>query len=291
MRLKIDFVKYHGCGNDFIIVDELEEEKVPEGSKGRVSEILCERRFCVGADTLLYIDPSGMADVKMRVFGPNGAEGDMCGNGARCVGAYLIDKLGKHRVNIETRAGTIGVKGINGVYRVNMGKLKTKKSEMKSLVNIDVPEGKSLLSERVNFPSLGEMSVSIVNTGEPHVVMFVHDVDEEDLLKYGNVVAKNTAIFPRGTNLDLVQIINASTIKVRTYERDVWGETLACGTGATASAAVSYIKGKVDSNEVKVLCKGGDMVVEIAKGNILYLTGSAKRVYEGSIDVEVRGQQ
>ncbi|RLE54779.1 MAG: hypothetical protein DRJ26_01545 [Candidatus Methanomethylicota archaeon] len=105
LKLAIDFVKYHGCGNDFIIVDELDQEVVPEKLKGVVSRIICKRRFSVGADDVLYLLPSNKADAWMRILEPDGSEADMCGNGIRCAASYLCEKLGEKSVLIETRAG------------------------------------------------------------------------------------------------------------------------------------------------------------------------------------------
>lgn len=285
MKLAISFTKYHGCGNDFIIIDELDNEIVPEELKGTISKILCERKFSIGADDVLYVQPSEQADAKMRIFEPDGSEADMCGNGIRCVADYLYHKFGKEKFVIETKAGLKTIERINGLYKVNMGKLGTKFSEFKKFVNLTLNDNEKFLERVMNFPELGEVKLSIVNTGEPHIVIFVENVDKENIEKYGESIAKRRDLFPHGINLNLVEMVDENKIKVRTYERGVWKETLACGTGCTASAAVSHLLGKIKEKRVKVLTKGGELLIEI--GENLLMTGPAQKVFTGALEINV----
>jgi len=279
-------VKYHGCGNDFIIVDELDRELIPEEYKGAVSKKICRRRFSIGADDLLDLVPSSRADAWMRIFEPDGTEADMCGNGIRCAASYLCEKLGKDKVLIETRAGLKEVAKVNDEFKVSMGKLLKKYGEQKKFINYSFSEDDELIDVKMKFPVLGELRISIVNTGEPHAVIFVDDVDSEDIEKYADAIAKNKKIFPMGISVNIVQVIDEKTIKVRTYERGVWNETLACGTGSTASAAVSYLLGKIKSREVDVKVRGGRLKILISKDQ-LYMIGPAEKVFTGRIEVEV----
>ncbi len=286
MKLVIDFIKYHGCGNDFIIVDELEREIIPEKYKGIVSKKICKRRFSIGADDLLDLVPSSRADAWMRIFDPDGSEADMCGNGIRCAASYLCEKTGKSKVIIETRAGLREVVKVNDEFKVSMGRLLKKYGEQRKFVNYSFKDEDELLDLKMEFPIIGEVNISIVNTGEPHAVIFVENVEAEDLEKYAKAIAKNKSVFPRGISVNLVQVIDEKTIKVRTYERGVWNETLACGTGSTASAAVAYLLGKVRSREVNVKVKGGELKI-IVHENQLYMIGPAEKVFTGTIEVEV----
>lgn len=284
MKLVINFTKYHGCGNDFVIIDELSGEIVPEELKGVVSKVLCERRFGIGADDVLYVQPSERSDAKMRILEPDGSEADMCGNGIRCVADYLYHKTGKEKVIIETKAGLRTVERVNGLYKVGMGKVGTKYSELKKFVKLPLADHETLLEKTMNFPELGEVKLSIVNVGEPHVVIFVENVNEENLEKYSSI-AKRKDLFPRGINLNLVEVMGENKVKIRTYERGVWKETLACGTGCTASAAVSRLLGKVDGKKIKVLTRGGEILIEM--NEVLFMIGPAEKVFTGTVEVEV----
>lgn len=278
------FLKYHGCGNDFILIDEMEEEKVPEQFKKGLAVLLCKRRFGVGANSVLYMSALTRADAKMRIFQSHGLEVDMCGNGIRCVADYLSSKLKKNELFIDTRNGIKKVKKVNGLYEVNIGKLRTLVCEVGDL-RLGIPKNDEILDRKIAFPNLGEVKISIVRAGEPHGVIFVDDVDKENLVKYGRAIAANKGFFPHGIHVNLAQVIDISTIKIRTYERGAWEETLACGTGAAASAAVSYVTGKVRKKRIKVNVKGGELIVNIVKGS-LFLMGPATRVFEGRITID-----
>jgi diaminopimelate epimerase len=284
-RLRISFLKYHGCGNDFLVIDELERERIPEEFRGKLAILLCKRRFGVGANAILYVLPSTYASAKMRVFPADGSEVDICGNGIRCVADYLCSRLERDEVLIDTNDGMKHVEKMNGLYKVTLGNLRTTKSGVGDL-NLEIPANEKLLNRKMEFPNLGEVEISIVRAGEPHGVIFVDDVDKENLVKYGKAIAANRGIFPYGVHVNLVQVVDASTIKIRTYERGVWDETLACGTGATASAAVSYITGRVKEKGIKVKVKGGELIVNLVK-DVLFLTGPAARVYEGTTTIDL----
>jgi len=287
MRFVVDFVKYHGCGNDFIVVDELDGEVVPERFKGLFSMKVCRRRFSIGADDVLFIVPSTCgAHGFMRVLEPDGTEAEMCGNGLRCVASYLSEKFGLDKLNIETRSGVLSVERVDdGWFKVDMGGLKKTFRELKNYVNLDFDDDEELIAKHLNIPLLGEIELSIVNTGVPHVVVFVDDVDKVDLNLYAEAISKNKTLFPEGICVNVVEVLNDHSIKVRTYESGVWDETYACGTGSTASAAVAYLLGKVKGGVVDVHVRGG--LLKIVVGDRLYMIGPAEKVFTGRIIVEL----
>ena len=282
MQFNLSFYKYHGCGNDFIIIDELNSNEISEMQRGEIARVLCKRKYGIGADDVLYLTPSNKADCMMRIFEPDGSEADMCGNGLRCVAALLASKFGRDPVTIETVAGTKLVQKTGELYRVDMGELKTAISEISKFLHINARNNTKFLDRKIFVKSLGEIEVSIVSVGEPHVLVFVNDAEKEDLFSYAEGIAKNKELFPYGINVDLVQVLNASTIQMRTYERGVWDETMACGTGATAAAAVCYITGRVKNARIKVITRGGELTSEIIGGS-LFLIGPATRVYSGHV--------
>jgi len=287
MILDVEFVKYHGCGNDFIIVDELGGEVVPEAFKGAFSMKVCRRRFSVGADDVLFVAPSTCgAHGFMRVLEPDGTEAEMCGNGLRCVAAYLSEKLGLDKLLIETRAGLKFVEKVGDRwFKADMGVLKCRFGDLKRYVKLNFNDEDELISRRVNFPLIGDVEVSIVDTGVPHVVLFLDDVDKANINLYAEAISKNKKIFPEGICVNLVEVLNDHSIKVRTYESGVWDETYACGTGSTASAAVAHRLGLVKSGIVDVHVRGG--MLKIVIGDRLQMIGPAEKVFTGRIRVEV----
>ena len=285
MRLSVDFLKYHGCGNDFVIVDELDGEVIPERFKLKFAKVVCQRHFSVGADDVLDLVSFSGVDAFMRVLEPDGTETDMCGSGIRCAASYLSEKLEKHEVVIATRAGIRRVEKVGDLFRVKMGVLKKSFGELKRFLNLDFSDEEELLDLQMDFPVLGRLRVSIVDTGIPHLVTFVDDVDAVNLELYGLWISKNKEIFPYGICVDVVEVLSGDSIKVRTYERGVWSETLACGTGSTASAAVAFLLGRVKSSEVNVLLHGGKL--KIIVGSPLYMLGPAEKVFSGNISLEL----
>ncbi|RLE54780.1 MAG: diaminopimelate epimerase [Candidatus Methanomethylicota archaeon] len=166
-----------------------------------------------------------------------------------------------------------------------MGRLLRKFCDLKDFINAKFEEEEDLIGKRLTFPLIGEVEISIVKAGEPHAVIFVEDIDKEDIEKYAKAIAMNKKLFPRGISFNLVQAISEDIIKVRTYERGVWGETLACGTGSTASAAVAYILGRVKNNRIRVKVKGGELTIVVGE-NTLYMIGPAQKVFVGRIELE-----
>jgi diaminopimelate epimerase len=262
-----DFFKYQAYGNDFVIIDG---RKSTFKDPFKISKILCDRHFSVGCDDVLYIENSFVADAKMRVCEPDGSESSMCGNGVRCVADYLMKELAKSEVKIETLGGIKSVhKEDTGLYTVNMG-------PMQNVGDFITPPSEEIIEER-DF-ELGRFY--IVSPGEPHAVTIVKNVDEIDI-KEALEISKDNNIFPYGINVDFFEH-NESFLKLRTFERGIWGETLSCGTGAVSSAFVAHIKLGMP-NEITVHTKGGILQVKITDEGI-FLTGEAVFVFKGNIN-------
>lgn len=280
------FYKYHGAGNDFVLIDNRGGE-IPENKKPELAKRVCKREQDSGADGLLLIETSNTADVKMRIFNPDGTEPEMCGNGIRCLAKHVHDTgLKKDEIAIETLAGIkkVRLSKENGIthVRVNMGKPLFERKDIPT-----TGEGR-LFKEKIEAAGR-ELEIYAVNTGVPHVVIFVDDIRKADVINVGRAV-RNHPLFPEGTNVNFVEIVCANLFKVRTYERGVEDETLACGTGITATGAICVLLGEADPEDlIEIIAKGGTLYVEVdLKGTEIetaYMKGPAELVFEGEIDV------
>ena len=257
--MKIPFVKMQGAGNDFILVDD-RTATFPEHDRAYL-EWLGSRRVGVGCDGIILLQCSEVADVRMRFFNPDGEEQDMCGNGARCLARWAFD-LGATaaRLTIETDAGLVSADVLGNKVRLVL----TQPTQARE--NVEVDEGKS---------------VDFVNTGVPHAVMLVDDVASVNVPKVGTFLRNHTAFAPAGTNANFVQVESDGALSIRTYERGVEAETLACGTGAAASAWVAVQRGW-SSFPVVVHCLGGDLEIDFCEQG-LTLFGGAEYVFEGEV--------
>ncbi len=287
--MRFEFIKYQGCGNDFIIRDETDHEPIPEDKRGTVAKSLCHRNFGVGADGLIFVTaPSEKGvDARMRLFDRDGPEADMCGNGVRCLAAYLHKKLDKKCLLIETSDGIKEVHQFDDQYRVHMGKLRYKADELRKYFTTSVDADNPLLDIVMRFPEVGQVRISVVNSGEPHAVVFVEDIDSYDIRPYGKNITENHAVFPRLINFDFAEVVSNHIIKIRTYERGVFRETLACGTGATAVAGVAWLTQRVDQgrNEIDVMTRGGKIKISMHDDREMYMTGPATLVYGGAVEL------
>jgi len=259
---KVKFTKMVASGNDFVVI---RLSGYPHKRLAKFSRSICDRKFGIGADGLLVLAKSKAVDIKMRIFNADGSEAEMCGNGARCVALYGSKKL----IKIETKAGIIAA-------HVNGNNVRIKLADPKNLkTNIPLKINGRLL--RVNF----------VNTGVPHTIIFVEGLDKIDVVGLGRQIRYHRKFAPQGTNVDFVEVLNNNSIKIRTYERGVEDETLACGTGAAASALAAGCQLPVAScQRINVHTKGGDIlkVYFAREGNRfrnVWLEGKAKIVYKG----------
>ncbi len=276
------FTKMQGAGNDYVYVNCFEERvENPEQVAVRVSN----RNFGIGSDGLILILPSEKADVRMRMFNADGSESEMCGNGIRCVAKYAYDHglVAKKEITAETGAGILALQlttdGRNRVekVRVNMGAPRLARPEIPMLG--DGP--RRVVAEPLNILHT-TFSITCVSMGNPHCVIFVDDVENFQVQKYGPLI-ENHEIFPRRTNVEFVQVISPAEVRQRTWERGA-GETLACGTGASAVCVAGALNGLTEKRILNHLA-GGDLELEWAEDGNVYMTGPAVEVFSGEIDI------
>ncbi|MEM2820444.1 MAG: diaminopimelate epimerase, partial [Candidatus Bathyarchaeia archaeon] len=253
--VELIFWKMHGLGNDYILIDN-RDGRLHEEILSLLAQKLCRRRFSVGADGLLLVYDSDVADVKMRIFNADGSEAEMCGNGIRCIAKYCYENgiIKRDEMRIETLAG------IRTVWlNIEDDRVRTVTVDMGSPVfrreHIPVAGEGDFIDEelRVNCEVFRATCLSV---GNPHCVIFVENVDDFPVTYYGPKI-ENHPLFPKKINVEFVQVIRQDLIKVRVWERGV-GETLACGTGACASVVAGKILGKVN-RECAVQLLGGEL--------------------------------
>ena len=270
----LGFAKLHGNGNDFILIDEISRELVAESAKRSIAIACCRRSFGIGADGVLFLINSQRADLGMRLFQPDGSEAEMCGNGIRCLAKYAWETgyVGQS-FEVETLAGIIPVqvRERDGAFwaRVDMGVPKFDRPSIPACGNGD------LINEL-----MGDFTVSAVNTGVPHAVIFVEDLDID--IHDAAPPIRHSSLFPEGANVNFVRA--GSSLQVRTFERGVEGETFSCGTGAVASASVARRLGLV-GDEVLVETKGGPLIITFV-GDKAFMEGPAVTVYSAEMDEE-----
>ena len=286
MKREFRFIKFQGCGNDFLIFDETNARKTPDRIRSKLARMLTDRHFQIGADGLMFLEKAKGFDCSMRLFEPAGNEAVMCGNGIRCIAAFMMEKLGTDEVDILTRDGVKHISMIGDEYRVEMGQVRTKRADLKSYMTDKGGRNDSMMSQ--SFRAAGKAyRGSIVNSGEPHIVIRTRNLGAVNMTAVGESINENRERFPHGVNVNFVQVTGKHSVKIRTYERGVYDETMACGTGATACAAVAMILGWVARGEVKVLTRGGPLRIELDSDNRALMTGPAKRVCSGTVSVEV----
>lgn len=281
----IEFYKLQASGNDFILIEN-EKLKMKNEKLKKFAKKYCERKFGVGADGMLVIEPSKPADFKMRIFNSDGSEAEMCGNGARCAGLWAEICREQSRpfpsIKFETKAGIIETTSL--VKRGNnYGNVAVKMSKPFGL-QPDLPitfAGKTI---KANF----------INTGVPHTVVFVEGLDNIDVAGIGREIRFHKQFQPVGTNVNFVEILKEDRINIRTYERGVETETLACGTGSAAGAVLANYKlfprnEKINKYKINVGTQSGEVLsVSFSRGNKeindLWLEGRAYLVFKGQLN-------
>lgn len=275
----IKFTKMHGLGNDYVYIDAINQKIENESS---LAKFVSNRHFGIGSDGLILICKSDIADFQMRMFNSDGSEAEMCGNGIRCVGKFVYDKglTDKTIVKIETLAGikTLVLNTKDGkveTARVDMGEpiLETEKipviSKEQPVKNLE------LEAENKKF------KFTCVSMGNPHAITIVENTKEFDVEKYGKILEVDKA-FPKKANIEFAQIIDKENIKMRVWERGA-GETLACGTGACATAVACNLNG-LTGRKVNIELLGGTLNIEWnEKDNHVYMTGPAVTVFDGEL--------
>ena len=261
------FTKMHGLGNDYLYVYGEVPENIAE-----LSIKLSERHFGAGSDGMIYISKSDIADFKMRIFNADGSEAKMCGNGIRCVGKYVYDKgyTDKTKLKIETLSG---IKLLD--LQISAGKVKS----------VTVNMGKAEAKEDMTITVDGEaVTCTPVSVGNPHAVIFVDDIEKAPLTTLGPKIEHHEA-FPDGVNVEFVEVLSETELRMRVWERGS-GVTMACGTGACASAMAAVSKRFCEYNsQIAVRLDGGTLRIEISDDNTVTMTGPAETVYEGECEI------
>ncbi|NTV92601.1 MAG: diaminopimelate epimerase [Chlorobiaceae bacterium] len=262
--MQINFSKLSGAGNDFIVIDN---RKLDIHLSQPEINALCTRRTGIGADGLILVEPSLLYDFTMKYFNADGFPGSMCGNGGRCA-VYFAFIQGSP----SAAHGSFSFEANNNRYDAEVTKPETVSLHMLN------PQDFRYGMEIEGF------ACSFVNTGSPHVVIFTSDLSVVNVAEKGLAIRSNTDFFTKGTNVNFVEVTSPSGISLRTFERGVEEETLACGTGAVAAAIISRKLGKITRNSVEVKVKSGD-ILEVSFSETMQditLTGPARIVYNGS---------
>jgi diaminopimelate epimerase len=267
---KINFTKMTGAGNDFIII-----EPVKGLNLKTLTVKACDRTNGIGADGVLVLDKSKKADYKMRIINADGSEAEMCGNGARCMTAYIAraQNIENKLFAIETQAGII------------LGEAHGEEAHVRLSDPVDYKDNIILTINK------RKISVSYIDTGVPHTIIFVDHLDTINVQAIGELIRHHKQFKPRGTNVDFVEQVNSNLVNLRTYERGVEDETKACGTGAVASAIITYLKSNPEiTNKEKAkmkVCTTSKEILEIifdiheGKLSNVWLKGSANFVAKG----------
>lgn len=275
--MKFSFSKWHGLGNDFVIVNGF-KEKIDNYPQMAIQ--VCDRHTGIGADGLVVVLPSSIADFQMRIFNSDGSEAEMCGNVTRCMARYVYENslTDKTKITLETKAGIITPELVfsNGrlqTITVDMGEPRLKRSTIPMLGD----ESQQVVNEVIEVQGK-EYAITCVSMGNPHCVIFVDDLAETELAVIGPMIEKHPA-FPRKTNVEFVQVINKQKVRMRVWERGA-GITMACGTGACATLVAGVLNGKIDRQAVVEL-DGGELVIEWGADNHIYMSGPAVEVFRG----------
>lgn len=277
MRLR--FSKMHGIGNDFVMVDAIRQDlsglDLPE-----LSRTTNDRRFGIGGDGLILALPGDDAPFRMRMFNPDGSESEMCGNGVRCFAAFVRTEglTDSHSIAVETGAGLLNLDSLpDGRVRVDMGLARLTRGE----IGMAGAPDESWIEQPIEIDGHA-LTATAVSMGNPHLVIFVDDVASVPLADWGPRLERHPE-FPNRVNVHFVQAMSREHLVQRTWERGA-GATLACGTGACASAVAGHLTGRSDAR-VRISLPGGDLEIEIAPDRRVQMTGPAQHVFSGEIDV------
>jgi diaminopimelate epimerase len=266
---EIEFYKMSGSGNDFIIIDN-RHQIVPDTELAQFITAVCRRKLSVGADGLILIEDSDQADFKWRFFNADGSRAEMCGNGARCAARFaVINKISRTPLSFETDAGVVRAEVSDGRVKVKM------------------PDPVDLQLDYTVELTGGLRTVSSVNTGVPHVILMEDQIDQIDIVVLGREIRNHPHFAPAGTNVNFICRRTQDSIAIRTYERGVEDETLACGTGSIASALISACKLDMVS-PIHVQTRSGEYLTIFFDQNDngftdIYMQGDARIIYQGRL--------
>ncbi|NEO58538.1 MAG: diaminopimelate epimerase [Okeania sp. SIO3B5] len=281
--MTVSFTKYHGLGNDFILIDNRHQSKPIVTPEQAIK--LCDRNFGIGADGVIFALPGeGQADYTMRIFNSDGSEPEMCGNGIRCLAKFIaeLENNNKTKYNIHTGAGLIVPElQADGQVTVDMGQAKLLASEIPTTIgNAD----EKIVNQTLEVAGKS-WSVTCVNMGNPHCITFVENVADIALEIVGPQF-EHHSVFPERTNTEFIQVISPNYVKMRVWERGA-GATLACGTGACASVVAGVLTQR-NENKVTVELPGGCLEIEWSTiDQKVYMTGPTEKVFTGVIDESI----
>lgn len=277
------FTKMHGTGNDYIYIDCFKNSFFTIDYAHKYTNFLSDRHFGIGGDGVILIMPSDKADARMRMFNADGSEGEMCGNGLRCVAKYVYDHITKKdTLKIETGRGVldINVETKNSkafLLTVNMGEPILNGLEIPTTIDKNPVVNEPIIMENMTY------HFTAVSMGNPHAVIYVDDVDKFPVERIGKQI-ENNKIFPNKVNVEFVEVISKNEIKQRTWERGT-GETYACGTGASAVCVAGALTGRTESNILNHLL-GGDLELKWeGRGKPVFMKGKAVEIYKGTIEL------
>lgn len=271
----IDFAKMQGAGNDFIIVDNRQNDVI---NKLQMAVKVCDRHFGVGADGFMLVESSHISDIKMAFYNSDGSEATMCGNAIRCFARFVYDEgiIEKNTFDVETGDGikTVSVlesTEIESMVKVDMGSWEFSSPTLNQ--NSD-----EIMNQKIKADD-NVLEISCVHMGVPHGVIFVDEIDENKTIQYGSVIEKNS-IFPQGINVNFTKVIDPKSMYVDTWERGA-GKTLACGTGACSAVIIAHRLGKV-GQEVAVNVAGGQLKINLMNDKIT-MEGKAVTICKGRL--------
>ncbi len=286
---QLTFTKMHGIGNDFVVADFVSHSRPPFTPEElqAAAPFLCDRKFGVGADIVFLVSPGvAGADFAMRMFNPDGSEAEMCGNGIRCFAKFVYDRgyTAKTTVAVETPAGvktvvlTVGADNKVATVTVDMGKPGMTRADLA----MEGTPTDTVIGDGVTIGGEETIKITGVSMGNPHVVYFETPATEESINRLGPVLETHP-LFPRRTNVHGVEIISPDEIKMLTWERGA-GRTLACGTGASASAVAAHLNG-FTGRRVLVHLAGGDLTIDWRDDDTVLMTGPATEVFTATIGI------
>ncbi len=288
--MNISFLKMQAAGNDFVLIDELDKIFVSREEKPRFVVKVSDRHFGIGSDGVIFVQPSSEYDLSFVFYNPDGSPAEMCGNGMRCFIKYVFDHgiQKKKQIRVETKAGLIVaepfvVDGVVEEVRVDMGSPSIKRK------NIPVsgdPSG-TFIDQGIEVGD-AVYRVTAVGLGNPHAVLFTENLKEADVLGVGQRIRLNSGLFPKGVNVHFVQNMGDNVFGIRSYERGVEGETLACGTGICASAVALALNNLADKTKSMLFhAQGGNLRVDLEfEGEYIkkiFLTGPVEEVFRGEL--------
>ena len=272
------FTKMHGAGNDYVYINGFEEQV---NDPAKLAIAVSDRHFGIGSDGLIMILPSEIADIRMRMYNADGSEAEMCGNGVRCVAKYAADYslVNSDEIKIETGAGVLPLKlhfGSDGRVdrvRVNMGPPRLMPSEIPVKT-----ENETMIIDQPLQVLDRTFDITCVSMGNPHCVIFVDTIDDFPVERYGREI-EHHPMFPSRINVEFVELVSRSEVKQRTWERGA-GETLACGTGASAVTVAGVLSGRTERAITNRLL-GGSLQLEWSEAGDVFMTGPATEVFHG----------